>query len=203
LVAIVGGSGSGKTWLAEQLHRELGKEVSRISLDDFYRDRSHLSLARRSRVNFDHPRSIDWNGVRTVLTACRRGQPVRAPRYDFSTHACLGWRPVWRPKRLVLVEGLWLLRAPAVRRLFDLRVYIDCPESLRFQRRLDRDGKERGRTRESIQEQFFGQVAPMHERFVAPQKRWADVVLGAEMGAPDVRRIAEELRHRPLQDVID
>lgn len=177
LVAIVGGSGAGKTWLAGKLHRLLREHAARLSLDDFYRDRSHLSAKQRERVNYDHPRAVDWRCLERVLSDCRAGRPTRLPRYDFRTHTRIAPLAPWQPKPIVLVEGLWLLRSGAIRRLFDLRIFIDCPERVRLHRRLVRDVHHRGRDAESVRGQFRRSVAPMHHRFVAPQKRWANIVL--------------------------
>jgi uridine kinase len=194
LVAIVGGSGAGKTWLAERLRQALGSAAARLSLDNFYRDRSHLSLKRRARVNFDHPRAIDWPCVERVLRDCRAGRATRVPRYDFGTHARLASRRFWQPKVLILMEGLWLLRRPTVRRFFDLRIFVDCPTRLRLQRRLARDVVQRGRTRSSVHRQFRETVAPLHERFVAPQARWADIVFKRPPQEEDVHELAAKLR---------
>jgi uridine kinase len=177
LVAIVGGSGSGKTWLAERLQTLLGPTTARLSLDDFYRDRSHLPPEKRARLNFDNPRAIDWPCVERVLRACRTGRATRLPRYDFTTHCRRPGNAAWRPGPFVIVDGLWLLRRPPVRRQFALRIFIDCPERVRFLRRLARDVAERGRSSVSVRHQFAATVAPMHKRFVQPQACWADVVL--------------------------
>lgn len=193
LVAIVGGSGSGKTWLAEHLCHALGSDATRLSLDDFYRDLSHLAPARRERVNFDHPRAIDWAALEEVLRTCRPGRPARIPRYNFATHCRMG-QETWRPARLVLLDGLWLLRRSALRRLFARRIFVEAPAALRLRRRIERDVEERGRKRASVVKQFREDVAPMHERFVAPQKRWADVVLRSPVSPSDVQELARDLR---------
>src|SRR5690349_21360452 len=109
LVAIVGGSGSGKSWLAKKLQAVLGKWSGWLSLDDFYRDRSHLLPTRRERINFDNPAAIDWLEFRKVLTRCLRGQEVKVPRYDFQTHCRLSELRSLKPKPIILVDGLWLL----------------------------------------------------------------------------------------------
>src|SRR5215470_13200400 len=127
LVAIVGGSGAGKTWLATQLQMAFGKECARLSLDNFYLDQSHLSPGRRTRLNFDHPRAIDWPLVECALRQCLDSAPVFVPRYDFGEHRRLTDAEWWQPKPLVLMEGLWLLHRPALRRLFVLRIFLDCP----------------------------------------------------------------------------
>lgn len=176
LIAVVGGSGSGKSWLARQLQRRLGARAGTVSLDAFYRDRSALPPRERQRVNFDHPAAIDWPLVAEKLAAIKRGEDVGLPRYDFVTHTRLARARRWRPKPVVVVEGLWLLHRPQLRRLFSLSIYLDCPAAVRRERRIARDQRERGRTRASIVRQFRQQVAPMHNRFVAPQSRRADRV---------------------------
>src|SRR4051794_20374770 len=124
LIAIVGGSGAGKSWLAERMQLELGDSAVRLSLDDFYRDRSHLPSQRRLRLNFDHPRAIDWAAFEDVLRDCVAGRTTRIPQYDFATSSRLPGTKTLRPKPLVLVEGLWLLRRPSVRRFFQLCLFI-------------------------------------------------------------------------------
>jgi uridine kinase len=193
LVAIVGGSGAGKSWLADRLRRLLGTGVSRLSLDDFYRDRSHLPARRRGKVNFDHPRAIDWLLLREVLAQARQGNTCEVPRYDFSTHTRRPKLRRWRPRRLVLCDGLWLLWQPSIRALFDLRLFVCAPAPVRLRRRLRRDKRERGRDRESVVRQFRGQVAPMHQRFVAPQQRWADLILRSPVQPRELNRLAKLL----------
>jgi uridine kinase len=176
-VAITGSSGAGKSWLAAQLQARMAKEAALLSLDDFYRDRSHLSTKQIERVNFDHPRAIDWAVFEGVLRRCGSGRPLPLPRYDFKRHAPRAEVAWWRPKRIVLVEGLWLLRRPALRRLFALKVFLLCSASVRLRRRVERDTRERGRTKQSVEAQFRSRVLPMSEKHVEPQVRWADLVL--------------------------
>ena len=194
LIAIVGGSGAGKTWLASHLDKLLAPRVARISQDDFYRDLSHLPMPRRTRVNFDHPRSIDWAALERVLRDCRGGRPARLPCYDFSIHCRRADTRLLRPKPIVLVEGLWLLRQPAIRKLFARRIFIECPSELCLARRIRRDTTERGRTRESVVEQFHRHVAPMYDRFVAPQMRCADLILNSPINSASVRSLTADLR---------
>jgi uridine kinase len=192
LVAIVGGSGSGKSWLAEKL--AFGRKVARFSLDDFYRDRSHLPLERRGATNFDHPAAIEWSLVEETLRDCVGGKETRIPQYDFTSHSRLREKRLLKPMPIVLVDGLWLLRRPALRRLFDLRIFIDCPARTRLKRRLARDQASRGRTPASIRRQFRKNVEPMHLLYVAPQARWADVVLQANWGGREIRRLVRRLK---------
>jgi len=177
IVAIVGGSGAGKTWLAARLQRAFGPQATRLSLDDFYYDLGHLPSRARAKINFDHPRTIDWESFEKVLRDCRAGRDTQVPQYDFATHTRRLEQKTLIPTPLILVEGLWLLWLSQVVDLFDLKIFLECPAQLRLERRLERDVAERGRTPGSIREQFSKTVAPMHEQFVAPQAKWADIIL--------------------------
>lgn len=193
-VAIVGGSGAGKTWLAHHLQKTLGRQAACLSLDSFYRDRSHLPAGRRNRINFDHPRAIDWPLVEQVLKQCRRQQFVRVPVYDFSTHARNCVRELWQPSAVIIMDGLWLLRPHRVRRFFNLKIYLDCPEKLRLKHRLARDAAQRGRNKSSVRKQFRETVVPMHHRYVTPQRRWADLIVQQPLYKRDVTRVAQNVR---------
>ncbi len=201
LVAIAGGSGSGKTWLAEKLAVALAPHTCRISLDDFYLDRSHVPLGRRSRINFDHPSSIDWKCLEKVVKKLRSGRAVSLPCYDFATHCRLSTSRNLTPKPVVLIDGLWALRRPSLRRLFGLRIFLDCPERTRYRRRLARDMLTRGRTRQSVREQFLATVQPMHEKYVSPQSTWADFVLRGPWGEWEVQLIACLIRLLQLKGI--
>jgi uridine kinase len=176
------------------LQTRLGKEAACLRLDDFYLDRAHLPLRRRERLNFDHPRSIDWAEFERVLAACQKGEPVQIPKYDFATHARLGKTEWWQPKRIILVEGLWLLRRPALRRLFAFKIYIKCPARLQWRRRLRRDIAERGRSVASVRHQFETRVRPMGKRYVEPHTRWADLVLGSPVDEEELQQLVVALK---------
>jgi len=194
LIAIVGGSGSGKSWLAEKLRNAFAPHASRLSLDDFYQDRSHLSASRRAKLNFDHPRAIDWLSLENALKHLSAGRLARVPEYDFATHCRRARWQELHPKRLIIIDGLWLLRRASLRKLFALTIYLDCPTRLRLQRRLARDLCWRGRTGSSVREQFWRTVEPMHARHVAPQARWADIILHKSCTARDILVIEDRLR---------
>lgn len=194
LIAIVGGSGAGKTWLADRLQQACGYDAGRLSLDDFYLDRSHLSSARRAAVNFDHPRAIDWPLVLQVLRDCRAGRITHLPRYSFATHTRLHRQQEWLPASSILMDGLWLFLRPAIREMFDLRIFLACATQLRLERRLARDVAERGRTSDSVREQFWKAVSPMHERYVAPQARWADIILTEPPSEAEVQSLIDTVR---------
>ena len=196
LVAIVGGSGAGKTWLAKKLHAALEPDVACFSLDDFYRDCSRIQAERRAKINFDHPRTIDWPCMEQVLNDLRAGRETRLPRYNFKTHSRVREKIALTCKPMVLVDGLWLLHRRSLRRLFAVKIFIECPTRTRRGRRLLRDLRTRGRTRASILEQLKNTVEPMHERFVTPQRKWADIVVRKTVGAGEVRRLARQLREK-------
>ncbi len=164
LVAIVGGSGAGKTYLANQLKKELGKDALVLCLDSFYHDRSHVPAKRRNKCNFDDPRAIDWECLEQTLKQLMNRKPARVPCYDFATHCRRPQHTVLNAKPIIIVDGLWLLRRPSVRRLFDCKIFIECHTKLRFERRMRRDVAERGRTEDSVCEQFIETVAPMHKK---------------------------------------
>lgn len=193
LVAVVGGSGAGKSWLIARLCTLLGDKACHLQLDDFYRDRSALPPSRRARVNFDVPHAIDWDWAAQALQDIRAGHSTSLPRYDFATHSRLPVHETWEPRPLVFVDGLWLLRRPQIRRLFDLKIYLDTPEGLRRSRRLARDVVERGYAVSDVAVRFVREVAPMHHRYVEPQKRRADLVLEQPFCEPQVIALAQRL----------
>ncbi len=194
MVGISGGSGSGKTWLASLLAESLAPGVLRLSMDDFYLDRSHLSARRRAKLNFDHPRAIDWAGVEQVLRELRAGRSTCVPCYDFATHCRkLETKPVFAAN-IVLLDGLWALQRASVRALLDLRIFLLAPLRLRLSRRLTRDLQSRGRTAASVREQFRRTVEPMHRLFVEPQVKWADIVLRPGWGTFEAEFVAAVIR---------
>ena len=193
LVAIVGGSGAGKSWLADRLQQAFSGKAARLSLDDFYHDLSGLPRSRRTRVNFDHPSAVDWPRLETALRACRSSRSVGVPRYDFTTHTRSSNSRRWTPQRLVFVDGLWLLHRREIRSLFDLTIFVACPTQVRLERRLARDIAERGRTADSVREQFRTTVAPMHDRYVAPQERRAEIVLKHPAGEREIENLLAKI----------
>ena len=194
LIALVGGSGAGKSWLADRLSREFGDEATSLSLDDFYSDLAHLVFSEREKVNFDHPDAIDWVLFEGVLRDLQSGAAALVPRYDFASHTRATQREPRSPRPFIFVEGLWLLWHSHLRDLFNLRIYLDCIQSMRWQRRVTRDLSERGRTTDSVREQFWNFVAPMHERFVEPQKAWADLVIEQSITQTELGRLTATIR---------
>lgn len=194
LIAIVGGSGSGKSWLANALKKRLDAQAAVLSLDDFYFDLSALAPEVREGINYDHPQTIDWPLFESVLDDCLDGRVTGIPQYDFATHLRLPMVKIFQPAPLVLVEGLWLLHQPKLRSWFSLKIFLDCPEQLRMKRRLVRDVTGRGRTPDSVREQFLNDVQPMYERFVAPQMAYADITLRGEPGEFELTELTEILQ---------
>lgn len=189
ILAIVGGSGAGKTWLSRQIAAAFPSEATCVSLDDFYHDRSHLDPAQRRLVNYDEPRAIEWDLLKDFLAAFRQRRPAVIPHYAFATH-CRERAGMDCPlSSLLIVEGLWLLTYPEVREFFDLSIYLDCPAHVRLERRLARDVSERGRSVGEVRRQFESVVAPMHLTHVEPQRRFANVVLHDPVSALDVEAI--------------
>ena len=194
IVGITGGSCAGKTWLADRLLNHFGESAVRLSQDDFYLDRSHLSPARRARLNFDHPRAIDWERLEKALRQFARGRVATVPRYDFVTHGRVPGELTLNPAPILIVEGLWLFRRPTLRNLFDLKIFIRSTPALCKKRRLQRDTTERGRTREEVLQQLTRYTLPMSDRFVAPQEKWADVIVDAPVAEEQIYQLANRTR---------
>lgn len=172
-IAVVGGSGSGKTWLAAELANGFDDQAIHLSLDHFYRDLGHLPRPMRAQVNFDDPAAIDWGALRAVLDSLARGEVAQVPIYDFAEHVRCNHIVEMESRPIVVLEGLWLLHLEWLREKFAVTVFVDCPEEVRLLRRVRRDVMTRGRTEESIRIQFAEHVQPMHARFVEPQRERA------------------------------
>lgn len=178
LVGVAGGSGSGKTVLAQALAASFGPaRVALLAHDAYYRGQGDVDPVERGALNFDVPEALDQELFRAHLAALRRGETVEPPRYCFVTHCRVGQAEPVEPREIVLVEGVLLLHDPRVRELLDLRVFVEAPTHLRLARRIARDVAERGRAEEAVRAQFRDTVLPAHARYVEPTKAWADLVL--------------------------
>lgn len=178
IIGIAGGSGSGKTTISHAVVETVGADVvALIQHDAYYRDLSHLEFEERVKVNYDHPDSLETELLIQHLTELRAGQHVEVPVYDFSIHTRTAETFHVDPEAVVMVEGILVLAEPELRKLMDLRIYIDTDSDLRFIRRLRRDIEERGRTVESVIKQYMSTVRPMHLQFVEPSKRYADIIV--------------------------
>ncbi len=177
LVGIAGGSGSGKSTLADNIARALPGRVLVIAHDAYYLDRGDLPPDERERINFDEPAALDNDALAADLLALKSGRPVQRPEYDFATHTRAKQPHRLEPCPVVVAEGALLLAIPELCGLFDLRIFVDTPGDIRLLRRIQRDVLERGRSLQSIQDQYLRSVRPMHERYVAPSQARAHIVV--------------------------
>ncbi len=178
IIGVAGGSGSGKTYFASQLQERLGQNRCEIVYQDsFYIDQSAKFDFDGGSVNFDHPASIDFRLLAECLEKLKTGKPVEIPIYDFGTHSRKKETATVRARPVILVDGILIFHDARVRKLFDDLIFFDTPEDLRYQRRLERDVQERGRTADGVRNQFLSQVKPMHDKFVEPSKQYASTVV--------------------------
>jgi len=184
LVGIAGGSGAGKTTLvnliSEKLKALASIEATIVNHDSYYKEYSHLSKTEKDKLNFDHPNSLDNHLFVEHLALLKQGQSVLAPVYDFATHSRLTNTVIIKPSSVILVDGILLLVEPKIREILDIKIFLDTPADIRILRRLHRDINERGRTVESVINQYLTTVRPMHEQFVEPSKQYADLILFGE-----------------------
>lgn len=178
IIGISGGTGSGKTTVANRILESVSaSEVVFIQQDSYYRNLKDLPLDYRQVANFDHPDALDNDLLVNHLRKLRAGEAIELPLYNFKTHTRLNeTRPV-KPKPIVILEGILIFAEPRLLEYMDIKVFVDTPDDIRFIRRLRRDVAERGRTAESVIEQYLGTVRPMHIQFVEPSKRFADVII--------------------------
>jgi len=178
IIGIAGGSGSGKTYFARELYKNIGEtHCGLIYQDNFYIDQSSRFDFDGGSVNFDHPSALDFDLLAEKLKSLKNGLTTEIPIYDFATHSRQIKTLTQEPKKIILVDGILIFHPEHVRNLFDEMIFFDTPEELRFKRRLDRDVNERGRTPEGVHNQFFKQVKPMHDMFVEPSKDFADYIV--------------------------
>lgn len=181
IVGIAGGSGSGKTTVTAALMERLGPRATLLQQDWYYRDQSDKSPELRAQVNYDHPDAQETDFLVAQLAQLRAGKAIDAPQYDFTTHTRRSDTMHIAPCPFLVVEGINALAHLDLRGLCDLTVFVDAPADIRFIRRLQRDVAERGRTAESVIQQYLAQVRPMHELYVEPCKQTADLVLSGEV----------------------
>ncbi len=178
IIGITGGTGSGKSTVAEALQRELGSSnVALISQDSYYADLADLPFEERAKRNYDHPDAFENNLLIKHLNQIRRGKTIEVPVYDFSQHARTSKKIPVSPHPVIVVEGILILTEPVLRNTFDIKVYVDTDADTRVIRRITRDIKERGRSLDSVCDQYLNTVKPMHEAFIEPSKRYADIII--------------------------
>lgn len=177
VIGIAGGSGSGKTTITNQIVEQLGADVTVITHDNYYRAHHEMTYDERALLNYDHPDSYETELLTEHLAALRCGETVQIPTYDFSIHDRTDQTITVHPSSVIIVEGILLFFHPELRDLMDIKVFVDCDADVRILRRIMRDVKERGRTLESVINQYLATVKPMHEAFVEPSKRFADIII--------------------------
>ena len=178
VLGITGGSASGKTTVGEELVRALGAQnVVIIQQDSYYLDLSLLAADERNRINFDHPSAFDWKLLKKQIRALRAGRAVRKPVYNFHTHSRMPETLLVQPRPVLVLEGILVFDDPELREMMDVKIFVDADADVRLIRRLERDIRERGRTLESVVDQYLTTVRPMHLQFVEPAKRYADVII--------------------------
>lgn len=179
IVGIAGGTGSGKTTVARAIYDRVGSDrIEWISHDSYYRNFEGLNPEEKHHINFDHPDSLETELLARHLDVLCKGSAVDVPIYDFTTHSRkLDATHHVEPRKVIIVEGILVLGEPELRKRIDIKLFVDTPADIRFLRRLMRDIKTRGRSVESVIEQYMTTVRPMHEEFVEPSKRYADLII--------------------------
>jgi uridine kinase len=177
IIGIAGGTGSGKTTLADKIQKHFKESAVLICQDSYYKDLSHLSVEARNKVNFDHPDSLDFSLLRQHLIELKSGKEIYKPIYNFQTHTRETCPECVKPAQLIIVEGILLFSLPEIRDLFDMKVFIDIADDVRLLRRIERDLQERGRDFMSVKDQYLTTVKPMHDTFVEPSKQYADLLV--------------------------
>lgn len=178
VIGIAGGTGSGKTTVAYEIVEQVGKDhVAFLQHDAYYKDLSSLPAAQRDEINFDHPNSLDTELMIEHVVALRAGNPVEIPIYDFTTHSRTKETIAIAPNPVILVEGILIFTEAELRNLLDVKLFVDTDADVRLSRRIKRDIEERGRSIDSVLDQYQTTVRPMHLEFVEPSKRYADVII--------------------------
>ena len=175
-IGITGGTGSGKSTIAKEIYRQFGEDcIAMIEQDSYYKDQSHLSMEDRVKTNYDHPNAFDNNLLVSHLESLLNGHSIQKPSYDFSIHNRIEDTTKVEPKEIVIVEGILILEDPRIRELLDIKIYVDA--DVRIIRRMVRGINERGRTMESVINQYLNVVKPMHNQFTEPTKKFADIII--------------------------
>ena len=178
VIGVAGGTGYGKTTVANVILKRVGKEhIAYLPHDAYYRELGDLPHDQRAAVNFDHPNSLETELMIENIQSLKAGHAIELPVYDFSTHSRTGKTIRVEPHRVIIVEGILIFAEPGLRELFDVKLFVDTDPDIRFIRRLTRDITERGRTTENVIHQYMTTVRPMHLEFVEPSKRYANVII--------------------------
>lgn len=181
IIGVAGGSGSGKTTFAQKLIKLVEQPITLFHMDSYYLpEQPKKHFTKSGKPNFDHPEAFDWELLRTHLTQLKSGEDVQSPIYDFKTSSRTGETETTRATGVVIFEGIFSLFDSEIRNLLNIKCFLHVDSDIRFTRRLNRDVQERGRSLESIIDQYYETVRPMHQKFLEPQKQFADFVVGEE-----------------------
>lgn len=178
IIGIAGGTGCGKTTVVNQIINELSdNEVCVISQDSYYKDTSHLTYEERTKINFDHPKSIDFDLLVEHLRELRKGNTIEQPNYSFVEHNRTGETITTHPSKVLIVEGILILTNPQIREMFDIKIFVHADSDERLIRRLKRDIAERGRDMQEVLDRYQTTLKPMHQQFIDPTKEFADLII--------------------------
>lgn len=177
VIGIAGGTGSGKTTITRKIVEHFGADVTVIYHDNYYKAHHEMSYEERTLLNYDHPDSFDTDLIVRDLAALRRGESIECPVYDYTIHDRSSQTLTIRPARVIVIEGILIFHAAALRDQMDIKIFVDADADVRILRRIQRDVKERGRSLDSVITQYLTTVKPMHDAFVEPSKRYADIII--------------------------
>ena len=177
VIGIAGGTGSGKTTITRKITERFGDDVSVIRHDNYYKAHHDMTYEERSKLNYDHPDSLDTWMLADDIKALKEGKEVRCPVYDFTIHDRSGDTELIKPSKVLIVEGILIFADKRLRDEMDIKIYVDTDADVRILRRILRDVKKRGRSLDSVVEQYLNTVKPMHEQFVEPSKKNADIII--------------------------
>lgn len=199
IIAVAGGSASGKSSIVKKIDETFGDDLTVIGHDNYYKAHDELSFKERTKLNYDYPGAFDNNLFYRDLRELQKGKTIDMPSYDYTIHTRSKETIRIRPSKIILIEGILVLEDKKIRDITDTMVFIDADSDVRLQRRILRDTKERGRSLESVLEQYIKQVKPMHEKYVEPTKKYADIII--PRGAKNTKGIEILIKH--ISDIIE
>ena len=177
-IGIAGGTASGKTTVVKKIMKRLkNSRLIQLDLDSYYKDFSDLTPDERNDINFDHPQSIDFDLLVKHIEELKNGKSIEKPVYDFATHLRTKETTTIEPTKIIILEGILIFTNSMIRKLLDLKIFVDTASDIRLMRRIERDMKERGRSLDSVKNQYFKTVRPMHLEFIVPTKQYADIII--------------------------
>ena len=177
IIGIAGGTGSGKSTITDAIRSEVKNQITLIPQDSYYKNFGLLPIEKRNKINYDHPESFDNELLMKHLKILKKNIPIQKPIYDFKTHSRIDKTILIKPSRIIIVEGILIFENEQLRKLMDIKIFVDTDADIRILRRIERDIEERGRSLESIVLQYRNTVQPMHIEFVEPSKRYADIII--------------------------